>query len=85
MGIPERRAILRRVHEVDYLTSRHSIVWLTAPVPSRTAKLTNGLVSYGTIPKSQWEPPEWIDSERAQEGRDQLSRQGVVHAGKARF
>lgn len=50
---------------------------------SRTAKLTNGNVSYGTIPKSQWEPPVWIDPKKAEEGREQLSSQGVVHAGES--
>lgn len=50
--------------------------------PSRTAKLTNAVVSYGIIPKSHWEPPEWIDPEKAEKGRDDLLRQGVVHGGK---
>ncbi|KAF8507780.1 glycosyltransferase family 15 protein [Gautieria morchelliformis] len=48
---------------------------------SRTSKLTNANVSYGVIPKSEWEPPEWIDSEKARIGREDLSRQGVIHAG----
>lgn len=48
---------------------------------SRTQRLTNASVSYGLIPSSNWEPPEWIDPVKAQEGREKLSSQGVVHAG----
>jgi alpha 1,2-mannosyltransferase len=35
----------------------------------------NGTVSFGVIPHEHWFQPEWIDEERAREGRERLKDQ----------
>ncbi|KAF8526872.1 glycosyltransferase family 15 protein [Hysterangium stoloniferum] len=45
----------------------------------RTSILTDGNVSYGFIPKSQWSQPAWIDSEKADKGRQTMIDEHVFH------
>ena len=35
----------------------------------RVSMLTDAPVSFGTIPREHWVQPEWIDEEKAKEGR----------------
>ncbi|KIJ35870.1 glycosyltransferase family 15 protein, partial [Sphaerobolus stellatus SS14] len=40
-----------------------------------------GGVSYGLIPASDWNPPEWTDEERAEKAREVLLKVGAIHGG----
>ncbi|KIJ24474.1 glycosyltransferase family 15 protein, partial [Sphaerobolus stellatus SS14] len=40
-----------------------------------------GDVSYGLIPASDWNPPEWIDDERAEKAREDFLKVGAIHGG----
>jgi len=44
-----------------------------------TSSLVSGNTSYGIIPKSHWEEPEWIDEERAAASRAVLEEKKVCH------
>ncbi|KAH8119742.1 glycosyltransferase family 15 protein [Phellopilus nigrolimitatus] len=49
----------------------------------RTSQLVGGAnASYGVIPQDHWQQPEWIDENRAREGRNKLMAQGVIYGGK---
>lgn len=45
--------------------------------------LTNAPVSFGVIPHEHWFQPDWIDEERAREGRDRLVRQNIIYGGQS--
>jgi hypothetical protein len=42
---------------------------------------TNASVSFGLIPREHWFQPNWIDEERAAEGRATMARKGMPYAG----
>ena len=44
--------------------------------------LTDAPVSFGVIPSEHWFQPDWIDEERAQEGRDKLVSEDIIYGGQ---
>ena len=44
--------------------------------------LTDAPVSFGVIPHDHWFQPDWIDEQRAQEGRDRLVWQNIIYGGQ---
>jgi alpha 1,2-mannosyltransferase len=44
--------------------------------------LTDAPVSFGLIPGDHWFQPDWIDENRAREGRDRLVRQNIIYGGE---
>ncbi|KAI9571530.1 glycosyltransferase family 15 protein [Boletus coccyginus] len=48
----------------------------------RVQVLTNAPVTFGVIPHEHWFQPDWIDEERAREGRDKLVRQNIIYGGQ---
>ncbi|KAJ8589591.1 glycosyltransferase family 15 protein [Rhizopogon salebrosus TDB-379] len=50
----------------------------------RVSVLTEADVSFGVVPRESWVQPDWIDEQRAQEGRNSLVRQGVIYGGDYR-
>ncbi|KAG2054616.1 glycosyl transferase [Suillus hirtellus] len=51
----------------------------------RVSVLTDADVSFGLVPHEHWVQPDWIDEERAQEGRNKLVRQGVIYGGSVSY
>lgn len=51
----------------------------------RVSVLTDANVSFGLIPREDWIQPDWIDEGRAQEGRNNLVRQGVIYGGSVSY
>ena len=47
----------------------------------RVKGATNASVAFGVIPYDDWYPPEWIDEEKAMEGRMKLQAEGIIYAG----
>lgn len=47
----------------------------------RTSQLTSGNVSYGIIPEEAWKQPEWVDEDRARDGRNRLMAQNIIYGG----
>lgn len=45
--------------------------------------LTNAPISFGVIPNDHWFQPDWIDEDRAREGRDRLVRQNIIYGGQS--
>ncbi|KAK1215632.1 hypothetical protein PQX77_021754 [Marasmius sp. AFHP31] len=48
---------------------------------SRVKEATSSSVEFGVIPYDDWYPPEWIDEEKAMEGRTKLQDQRIIYAG----
>lgn len=47
----------------------------------RVSVLTDANVTFGVIPKDHWYQPDWIDEERATEGRNKLVQQNIIYGG----
>jgi alpha 1,2-mannosyltransferase len=43
--------------------------------------LTDAEVHFGVIPPEHWYQPDWIDEEKAQEGRMKLMQQNIIYGG----
>lgn len=50
--------------------------------PRRVSILTDAPISFGLIPKEHWVQPDWIDEERAREGRQKMMSQRIIYAGE---
>ena len=48
----------------------------------RTSQLTTGTARYGVIPSSHWNQPDWIDEDKARQGRYNLMAQNIIYGGK---
>ncbi|EIW85168.1 glycosyltransferase family 15 protein [Coniophora puteana RWD-64-598 SS2] len=57
----------------------------TAEFKRRVSVLTDAPVSFGEIPHDHWHQPDWIDEEKAQEGRNRLVRQGIIYGDLYRY
>ncbi|KAG1756744.1 glycosyltransferase family 15 protein [Suillus paluster] len=51
----------------------------------RVSVLTDAEISFGLIPRDSWVQPDWIDEDRAREGRNSLVRQGVIYGGSVSY
>lgn len=47
----------------------------------RVSVLTDAEVSFGVIQPEHWYQPEWVDEERATEGRNKLVAQNIIYGG----
>jgi alpha 1,2-mannosyltransferase len=48
-------------------------------------KLTNSVVSFGTIPKEHWSIPDFVDKNLAEEKRNNMKRDGVMYGGSLSY
>ncbi|KAL0570871.1 hypothetical protein V5O48_011082, partial [Marasmius crinis-equi] len=46
----------------------------------RVTEATSAQVSFGVIPYDDWYPPEWIDEEKAMEGRQKMQDKDIIYA-----
>ncbi|KAJ8074232.1 hypothetical protein PM082_012539 [Marasmius tenuissimus] len=47
---------------------------------TRVREATSAPIEFGVIPYDDWYPPEWINEEKAMEGRIKLQDQGIIYA-----
>ena len=47
----------------------------------RVSRLASGEISFGVIPHDHWYQPDWIDENKAREGRERLEAEGVIYGG----
>lgn len=47
----------------------------------KMTELVSGPVFFGVVPPEHWYQPDWIDEERAKEGRDRLVEGKIVYGG----
>jgi alpha 1,2-mannosyltransferase len=45
--------------------------------------LTDAKMEFGLIPKNHWFQPDWIDEEKAAEGRRKMEADGVIYGGSS--
>ncbi|KAH0830584.1 glycolipid 2-alpha-mannosyltransferase-domain-containing protein [Lanmaoa asiatica] len=60
-------------------------VEFSADFKRRVRVLTDAPVSFGVIPHEHWFQPDWIDEQRAREGRDRLVRQNIIYGVLIRY
>ncbi|KAG8217538.1 glycolipid 2-alpha-mannosyltransferase-domain-containing protein [Butyriboletus roseoflavus] len=60
-------------------------VEFSAEFKRRISVLTDVPVSFGVIPHDHWFQPDWIDEDRAREGRDRLVRQNIIYGGSVSY
>lgn len=53
----------------------------TYEVYRRVSVLTDAPIHFGQIPKEHWFQPDWIDENKAREGRLRMMAQGIIYAG----
>ncbi|KAJ7736012.1 glycosyltransferase family 15 protein [Mycena maculata] len=51
----------------------------------RISALTHAPVHFGIIPHDWWFQPDWIDEEKATEGRKKMEEQGIIYAGSVSY
>ncbi|THH10402.1 hypothetical protein EW145_g1357 [Phellinidium pouzarii] len=51
----------------------------------RTSQLVSGNISFGVIPHDHWVQPDWIDENRARDGRNRLMAQNVIYGGSISY
>ncbi|KAJ7221311.1 glycosyltransferase family 15 protein [Mycena pura] len=51
----------------------------------RISVLTNAPIEFGVIPRDAWFQPDWIDEEKATEGRKKMEEQGIIYAGSVSY
>ncbi|KAL0576944.1 hypothetical protein V5O48_005051 [Marasmius crinis-equi] len=47
----------------------------------RVTEATSAPVSFGLIPHDHWFQPDWIDEDRAREGREKMQAKKIIYAG----
>ncbi|KAH7889673.1 glycosyltransferase family 15 protein [Phlebopus sp. FC_14] len=57
----------------------------SADFKRRVSVLTDAPVSFGLIPREHWFQPDWIDEDRAREGREKLVRQNIIYGGSVSY
>ena len=72
---------LPRILRSEYRVFRYSSVILC--IPRRVSVLTLAPITFGQIPRDHWHQPNWIDEDRAKEGRFRLMWQGIIYASKS--
>jgi len=50
-----------------------------------TAGMASGDVEYGLIEKNEWQTPEWIDTEKAQEAMEKMVKNDVIYGGSVSY
>ncbi|KAJ7500510.1 glycosyltransferase family 15 protein [Mycena galericulata] len=51
----------------------------------RISALTHAPIEFGVIPHDWWFQPDWIDEEKATEGRKKMEEQGIIYAGSVSY
>ncbi|KXN82997.1 Glycolipid 2-alpha-mannosyltransferase 2 [Leucoagaricus sp. SymC.cos] len=57
----------------------------TEEFKSRIKVLTSAKMEFGLIPHDHWYQPDWIDEERATEGRDKMVANNVIYGGSVSY
>ncbi|KAF7329042.1 Glycosyltransferase family 15 protein [Mycena kentingensis (nom. inval.)] len=57
----------------------------TEEFKKRVSALTRAPIEFGVIPHDWWYQPDWIDEERAKEGRRKMEEQGIIYAGSVSY
>ncbi|KAF5391283.1 hypothetical protein D9757_001876 [Collybiopsis confluens] len=57
----------------------------TEEFKSRVSVLTRAPISFGQIPKEHWYQPEWIDEDRAREGRQKMMAKQIIYGGSVPY
>lgn len=79
MGATKRGAIHRRFQTVSSHT--HAATLLQTNKRRRVTVLTDAPISFGQIPREHWYQPDWVDEEKARNGRLKMMAQGIIYAG----
>ncbi|TFK42570.1 nucleotide-diphospho-sugar transferase [Crucibulum laeve] len=76
----------------DRFNRRYNYPWVflneepfTEVFKERVRVLTDAPVSFGLIPNQSWYQPDWIDEEKAKEGREKMMAQGIIYAGSVPY
>ena len=48
-------------------------------------QMTRSEIYFGLIPKDHWEPPDWVDKEKAAEGRRLMEQDQVIYGGSESY
>lgn len=51
----------------------------------RISNVVSGPVSFGLIPHDHWFQPDWIDEEKASEGRKKMEQDGIIYGGSLSY
>ncbi|KAJ7774597.1 glycosyltransferase family 15 protein [Mycena maculata] len=57
----------------------------TEEFKQRIGVLTDAPVSFGLIPREHWVQPDWIDEERARQGRLKMMNQRIIYGGSVPY
>ncbi|THU96600.1 glycosyl transferase [Dendrothele bispora CBS 962.96] len=57
----------------------------TEEFKTRVTAATAAPVSFGLIPHEHWFQPDWVDEDRASEGRRKMASQGIIYAGSVPY
>lgn len=57
----------------------------TQEFKDRVSVLTRAPIHFGLIPKEHWYQPDWIDEERATQGRAKMMAQRIIYAGSVPY
>ena len=55
--------------------------WIMDRYRRRMSQLVSGPVYFGLIPPDHWYQPDWIDEQRAKEGREKLIEANIIYGG----
>ncbi|KAH8833873.1 glycosyltransferase family 15 protein [Flagelloscypha sp. PMI_526] len=76
----------------DRFNRHHNYPWIflneepfTEDFKTRVSVLTRAEVQFGVIPKEHWYQPDWIDEEKASEGRRNMVAQGIIYADSVSY
>lgn len=51
----------------------------------RVSVLTDAPISFGQIPREHWYQPDWVDEDKARNGRLKMMAQGIIYAGSVPY
>jgi len=51
----------------------------------RVRLLTNAKIQFGLIPAENWHQPDWIDEQRAEEGRNKMVEKNIIYGGSVPY
>ncbi|KAF5353136.1 hypothetical protein D9758_008774 [Tetrapyrgos nigripes] len=57
----------------------------TEEFKTRVTAATEAPVSFGLIPHDHWYQPDWVDEDRAREGRESMQRANIIYAGSVPY
>ncbi|KAF9069601.1 glycosyltransferase family 15 protein [Rhodocollybia butyracea] len=76
----------------DRFNRIHNYSWVllneepfTDDFKERVTVLTRASISFGLIPREHWFQPDWIDEERARQGRQKMMAQRIIYGGSVSY